>query len=446
MTTTIISPRLASVLPQIDTAISAAWQHDFYRQFWGHTRLEDVLDLVRTDRFHELPIVRKQDLRNHRGKIVNFDKAVDVVSSSGTTGRPVDIPVHAAEETTRVLRVQRVLRELGIGPGSRVLQLLSLNDLFTLGPLVWQAIKAEGGCAIRCSPQRIDRVLLAIENVKPQFVVGNPFTLVRMVEEAGDRWPARDHLPDRAFLCVAATFDANLNPSPVAQEVAEKWGLEGWLNQYGSSEMGPIAFECTHHQGLHVHDDFHYVELIDPETGQPVTAPDQPGEVVLTGLTTQRGFLPIRYGMGDVASWLRTEPCTCGRTSPRLGPILGRVDHQLKVYGQTVFPDLLLNLADRSPAVHRSAVRVRRDRLHADEVTLLLVPHAGCDAEQLRQEVAMRLSQNLAVSPAVEITAPDELDQLERAASRHSNMVKIPRFFDLRNADQRTEELQKEVV
>jgi len=430
--TVTLSTRSTPCLPQLEKIIAAAWQYEYYRQLWGYDNLDDVLALVRTGRFSELPVIRKQHLRDSRAQIVNFDQAVDVVSSSGTTGRPVDIPVHAAEEKTRVLRVRRVLRELGIGPGSRVLQLLSLNDLFTLGPLVRQAIKAEGGCAIRCSPQRLDRVLLAIESVRPQFVVGNPFTLTRMVEEAGARWPDRSQLPDRAFLCVAATFDAQLHPTPVAQAVADTWGLEFWLNQYGSSEIGPIAFECGEHQGLHVHDDFHYVELVDPETGHPVTAPDQPGEVVLTGLTTERGLLPVRYAMGDVAAWLRTEPCTCGRTSPRLGPILGRVDHQLKVYGQTVFPDLLLDLADQSDAVHRSAVRVQYDPLNADEVTLLLVPRPDCDAERIRQEVAARLAQNLAVSPSVELTSLDELHRLEQMASSNSNMVKIPRFFDLR--------------
>ena len=62
----------------------------------------------------------------------------------------MDIPVHLAEECTRVLRVRRVLQELGVGPGSRVLQLLSLNDLFTLGPLAWLAAKEEGACVLRC--------------------------------------------------------------------------------------------------------------------------------------------------------------------------------------------------------------------------------------------------------------------------------------------------------
>jgi len=62
-----------------------------------------------------------QHLRDHLDDIVDFAGAVDVVSSSGTTGRPVDIPVHALDDRSRVLRVRRVLRELGLGPGGLVL-------------------------------------------------------------------------------------------------------------------------------------------------------------------------------------------------------------------------------------------------------------------------------------------------------------------------------------
>lgn len=426
-------PFPATDTAQLDKIIKLGWQNPFYRQHWGQKSLDDVLDLVHTGRFHQLPLVRKQDLRNYWGDVMDFTDASDLVSSSGTTGRPVDVPVNREQEQVRVLRVRRLLRELGVRPGSRVLQLLSLNDLFTLGPLVWQAIKAEGGLAIRTSPQRLERVLQIFEYIQPDFVVGNPFVLVRMAEEAGLRWPSPEKLPRCAFLAVAATFEPDLSPTAVARAVKEAWGFEECINQYGTSELGPIAHECREHQGLHIHDDHHFIELVDPETGLPVTGPDQPGEVVLTGLTTPRGFLPIRYGTGDIVGWMRHDPCACGRTSPRLGPVLGRVDHQLKVFGQTIFPDFLLNLADGCEHVRRSAVRVRKDRLGSDEVSLLLVPTPGHDPEAIRHEVATRVTQNVAVAPDVEIITEAHLDYLEKAAAKGTNMVKVPRFFDLRD-------------
>jgi phenylacetate-CoA ligase len=421
-----------AVLPKLLSAISTGWQRPFYRRHWGFTKLDDALAATREGHFDEFPVIRKAHMRSDHGDIVDFDGSADVVSSSGTTGRPVDVPLHADELASRVVRVQRVLREAGLRPGGRVLQLLSLNDLFTLGPQAWLAVQAEGACAIRCTTQRLERALLAIKHIRPDFVIGNAHTMLRMVEEAGNRWPAPEELPSRAFLGVAATFDAALRPTPVVQTLAAKWGLSEILNHYGLSELGPVAYECSAHQGLHVHDDCHLVQLCDPQTGRSLTNLDQPGEVVATALSLPRGFPAIRYATGDIAAWMHTEQCACGRKSMRLGPIIGRVDHQLKVFGQTMYPDLLLELADRSPQVRRAAVQVRSGEAVNDDVTVLLVPAAGADAIQVRDEILHQLAQNLVVPPKVEISTDEDLSRLEQAASAYSNQVKIPRFFDLR--------------
>lgn len=420
------------LMNRLEHVVTTGWQNPFYRTHWGVHRLEDALSTIRAGAFHHLPVIRKQHLRDHWAQLMHFEDAVDVVSSSGTTGRPVDIPVHRDDEALRILRVRRLLHELGVRPGTRVLHLLSLNDLFTLGPVAWQAIKAEGGCPIRCSPQRLERILQIITYLRPQVVIGNPFVMARLAEEAGERWPAPDLLPDLAFLAVAATFDIHLHPTPIAQVVKERWGLREVLNQYGSSELGPIAFECLHHQGLHIHADHHLIELIDPHSGERLTDTDQPGEIVLTALSFPRGFLPIRYATGDIAGWLHHAPCSCGRSTPRLGPILGRVDHQLKIFGQTVFPDLLLSVVDQCVAIRYSAVRVQRDRLGSDTVVVLIVPAEGYDSETVRRDVAARIAQNVAVAPEVAIVTQAELTLLEQHTAQHTNMVKIARFFDLR--------------
>ncbi len=417
---------------RLEEVVAAGWERSFYRTHWGFARLDNALSLIRSMRFQQFPVIRKHHLRDHWDEIMIFENVVDMVSSSGTTGRPVDIPVTRADEYLRVIRVRRLLRELGVQAGTRVLQLLSLNDLFTLGPVAWLAAKAEGACVIRCSPQRLDRILQAIAYLRPQAVIGNPFVMARLAEEAGDRWPSPDQLPDLAFFAVAATFDAQLQPTAIANLVRERWGLRAMLNQYGSSELGPIAFECAMHQGLHVHADHQFVELIHPVTGEPITNPDQAGEVVITGLSLPRGFVPIRYATGDIAAWLRHSVCPCGRTTPRLGPILGRVDHQLKLFGQTIFPDMLLSIVDQCPFVQLAAIVAQRDSVGSDAITVMIVPRNGHDPETVRCEVVARLTRNLAVAPAVEVVAEARLKNLEQHAAQHTNMVKIARFFDLR--------------
>ncbi|WP_428266984.1 phenylacetate--CoA ligase family protein [Haliangium sp.] len=420
----------------LDRVIRAAWERPFYREHWrahlGVTRCEQVLALVREGRMNELPVVRKSHLRDGRHDLLSYPGAVEIVSSSGTTGRPVDIPIVGEEERSQVARVQRIMRELGVGPGTRVLQMLSLNDLFSAGPLAWQAAKAEGACVIRCTTERAGRVLQVLEHLQPDVVVGNPIALIRLAETLADAWPAPSALPTRAFLVGAATFDKDLASTPIADRIAGLWGLELWLSSYGASDVGPVAYECRHHQGLHLHDDIQSVELIDPRTGAPIESPDTPGEIVVTALTLPRGFIQVRYATGDMAAWMRTEPCACGRTSARLGPIIGRINQHLKVVGQTVFPELLLDLADRCPGVMRSAVVVRTGRLDDDDVTVLILPQQGHDPCETRNQVVAEYRRHLATAPTVEVAGEADLAALEASASRHANNVKVPRFFDLR--------------
>lgn len=409
--------------------VSKAWKRPFYQSHWGTKSLSEAVDLVNQGRFTDLPLIRKSHLRSDFDNIVDYTDATDLVSSSGTTGRPVDMPIHFEQEAGRVLRVRRLLRDLGVRRGTKVLQLLSLNDLFTLGVLAWQAIKAEGATAIRCSPSRLDRILDSIRYNKPEFVIGNPFVMVRIAEAAGKRWPAKDKLPNGAFFAVAATFTSELTCTPVAKRAMELWGLETCLNQYGTSELGPVAYERNDHRGLYVHDDFLYVELVDPSTGQ--TVPDgMPGEVVVTGLTSPRGFLPIRYATGDISAWLRRDNSPTGH-STRIGPIIGRTDHQLKILGQTVFPDLLLNIADQNPQVCRSVVTVKRDPIKGDQVTLLCVAENQEYDSELEAEISTICERNLAVSPKVRIVPRSELEALEHEVLARTNGSKMPRFFEV---------------
>jgi phenylacetate-CoA ligase len=107
---------------------------------------------------------------------------------------------------------------------------------------------------------------------------------------------------------------------------------------YGLSEiMGPgVAIECHEAQdGLHIAEDHFLVEVINPDTLEPVEDGED-GELVFTSLTKEA--LPIiRYRTGDIAS-ITHEPCKCGRTTTRMSRVKGRTDDMIIVRGVNVFP------------------------------------------------------------------------------------------------------------
>src|SRR5579863_8401655 len=115
------------------TVIGEAYKRPFYRNLWGMS-YEEVCKLIRQDKFHLLPVIRKKDISKHWKELIEYGDFGDMVSSSGTTGRPVDIPMHRAHEEIFTECLAQVFCELGLVANDKVLHLLSLNDLCTLGP------------------------------------------------------------------------------------------------------------------------------------------------------------------------------------------------------------------------------------------------------------------------------------------------------------------------
>jgi len=96
-----------------------------------------------------------------------------------------------------------------------------------------------------------------------------------------------------------------------------------------------VAFECQYQNGMHIWEDNFIVEIIDPDTLEPV--PDgEEGELVLT--TLLRDGMPIlRYRTKDLTRII-PGPCECGRTHARIERIKGRTDDMLILKGVNIFP------------------------------------------------------------------------------------------------------------
>ena len=124
--------------------------------------------------------------------------------------------------------------------------------------------------------------------------------------------------------------------SPIIREkILSEYGIEMFDN-YGSTEMaGGVAAECSYHNGLHIEEDYYYVEILNPETHKPV--PDgEYGELVITPLHHEAMPL-IRYCTRDITRII-PEPCPCGRTHRRIEPVTHRIDDMLLINGTNVFP------------------------------------------------------------------------------------------------------------
>jgi len=184
--------------------------------------------------------------------------------------------------------------------------------------------------------------------------------------------------------------DFNLQTGLVAAEMVseslrskleEKFGMI--IRQgYGTADIGCLGYECIEKNGMHIPDD-KIVEIVDPETGEQL-GPGDIGEVV--GTTFNKVYPLIRLGTGDL-SFLSDRPCPCGRTSPRLVKILGRVDQATKVRGLFVHPWQADEVALKHPQIEKYQVLVTR-REHKDEMTFQVeLKEEGSQSEKLKEKI-----------------------------------------------------------
>jgi phenylacetate-CoA ligase len=161
----------------------------------------------------------------------------------------------------------------------------------------------------------------------------------------------------------AAFVGAEMFPESLRQK------LEGRLNiflrqAYGTVDVGCLGYECLEKKGMHIPEDV-MVEIVDTETGKQLEI-GATGEIVAT--TFNKVFPMIRFATGDL-SYLIDHPCPCGRTSMRLGKILGRTDQVTKVWGIFIHPWQVDEVMTKFPAVANYQVVVTRKE-YRDEMTI----------------------------------------------------------------------------
>jgi phenylacetate-CoA ligase len=207
------------------------------------------------------------------------------------------------------------------------------------------------------------------------------------------------------------------------EEIEDKLGLSATDN-YGLSEIiGPgVSGECLERKaGLHISEDHFLVEIVDPETLQPLPYGAQ-GELVITTLTKEA--LPLlRYRTRDITR-LDPEPCACGRTTARMEKVWGRTDDMLIVRGVNVFPSqvesVLLECEGTAP--HYLLVLRKEGALDSLEVQVEVSENIFSDRmrelHQLEAKIHSRLESVLGISVRLKLVEPRTIARSEGKAKR----------------------------
>ena len=382
-------------IERLQTTLNRACRNvSFYRHAFDAAKI-DIQTIREIDDIRRLPFTTHEDLSAsypYGMFAVPLRDIVRIHAGAGTSGRPIAMGYTKNDIMHWSDLVARLLAAAGINEHD-VVQVAFNYGLFAGGLGFHYGAERIGASVIPASSAR---------NVREQVMIMRDYKATALLT-----------MPSHAASIAAAIEAAGIHPESLNLRVG-LFGGEPWtetlrqhlekrlglvaFDTYGINElMGPgVAGECENRNGLHVNEDHFIMEIIDPQTLDPVKPGDE-GELVFTTITRE-GFPVIRYRTRDRACLLE-GPCSCCRTTARISRIAGRIDDTIFIQGSKIAPlqvrELLVDIMKSRPEF-----RIVLDRKNdLDDMELQIVLSNVVDVvdewktlDRFRSDVAVRLT------------------------------------------------------
>ncbi len=312
-----------------------------YRKKLAGIAPEDIQSL---EDVRKLPFTTVEDLRAGYPLpllCVSDEEVVRIHASSGTTGKRKILAYTQKDLDTFVMQMARCFTVAGITSVDRM-QVAVGYGLWTAGAGFQLGSEAIGALTIPVGPGNIEMHIQLLQDMQSTCFGATASMALLMAEEI-ERHNLKDKINLRKVICGAETRSEKMR---IATE--QKLGLEGSYDISGMTEMyGPgTAIECDAHAGLHYWSDLFYMEIINPETLEPVSE-GEVGELVVTSLCKEASPL-IRYRTHDLTRFIKGT-CSCGLTIPRHDKFLGRSDDMLIFRGVNIYPGQIMGVIGTFP-------------------------------------------------------------------------------------------------
>ena len=373
----------------------------------------------------KIPFTTKQDLRDNYPfgiASVPLEKAVRLHSSSGTTGNPTVI-LHTQKDLDEWANaVARCLHMVGLRPGD-VFQNSSGYGMFTGGLGFQYGAERLGMLTVPAAAGNTKRQLKFITDFGTTALHAIPSYVTRLYEVMQEMGID----PQRDTKLKTLVIGAEPHSEEQRRRIEEMMGVKAY-NSFGMSEMcGPgVAFECQEQNGLHIWEDYYIVEIIDPDTLQPVPE-GEVGELVLT--TINREAMPLlRYRTRDLTRILPGE-CPCGRHHKRLDRMKGRSDDMIILKGVNIFPIQIETILMQFKELSSNYLITLETKDTNDEMTVeveleQLFTDDYARLHSLTKDITRLLKEEILVTPQVRLVPKGTLPQSEGKAVRVKDLRK----------------------
>lgn len=384
-------------------------QECFYQK-----KLEGIdIDAIQSQEdFEKLPFTWKGDLREAYPlglMAVPEEEIIRIHSSSGTTGIPVIIPYTQKDVDDWAVMFARCYETAGITNMDRI-QITPGYGLWTAGIGFQAGAERLGSMVVPMGPGNTDKQLRMMMDMKTTVLCATSSYALLLAEEIEKRGI-------KEKICLKkGVIGSERWGEKMRRRIANELGVSLY-DIYGLTEVyGPgIAISCDHECGMHYWDDYIYIEIVNPKTGEVV--PDgETGEIVITTLCKEGAPL-IRYRTHDL-SRIIPGTCACGSPYPRIDTLIGRTDDMVKVKGVNIFPSQIEELLQTIEGAS-SEYQVMVDHLYGKDILTLFVEAVpGVNHYSLEIEIKNQFKLRIGLTPEVKLVEIGELPRSEKKSTR----------------------------
>ena len=366
---------------------------------------------------HKLPFTTKDDLRHNAPfgmMATSLDNCIELHASSGTTGIPVTVCYTPNDIKVWSEVMARCLSMSGLTKKD-VFQNPIPYGTFTGAFGFHYGAQKIGALVIPSGMGQSERQIKLMDYYGVTFISGVASYAMRLSQVALDMGIDPRKLKVRNGLFGAEMFTPGLK-----KRIGDIWNMEVH-DSYGLTEMcGPgVSTDCDQHDGLHLWEDHFLVEVLDPQTLEPV-GPEEEGELVLTTLTKE-GMPLLRYRTRDITKLYDEKVCQCGRTHIKHSTIKGRSDDMIIIRGTNIYPGQIESVLMKNEHVGGNWRMVLKTEADIDILKIEVeskTPLSQVEARNLEEELKTEIKSVIVFTPRVTVLPPNSIPQVGLKAKR----------------------------
>jgi len=380
----------------------------FYQRLFRENNIV-INNILTLEDLTKIPITTKNDLQKHTDDFLCVDKKkiIDYVTTSGTMGEPVTFAM-TDSDLERLAYNEYISFLCADTTEDDIYQLLvTLDKRFMAGMAYFLGLRKLGAGIIRTGPGLQKLQFESIKEFAPTGVVTVPSFIPKLINFAIENGIDYKNSSVKKAVCIGEPIrnpDFSLNT--LGKKITENWDIKLY-STYASTEMGTAFTECSAGQGGHHHPEMIIVEFLD-ENNNPVKQ-GEPGEVTITTLGVEAMPL-LRFKTGDICHH-HVEPCSCGRNTMRLGPVIGRKQQMIKLKGTTLYPPSIYDVLNDIDCIENYIVEVSTNELGTDALLIKV----GCKNVETNTEKKIKdhFRAKLRVAPNIKFYKPKEISDIQ---------------------------------